>query len=185
MSLVQLVVEIHNHLEVAQVSHAFGGALALAYLAEPRGTVDVDLNIFASMDDIDEVLAVFAAIELQPERDRAGWLPAAGIRLRRTADPFPVDIFPSLDTERYAEIARRCVRWPFGPSEQLLPFLSAEDLTVFKLSFGRDKDWVDLRNIAATAPTLDVGYIEQQLVALRGPHMYPRVARLRRLLRSE
>src|SRR5262249_14713784 len=28
------------------VPHAFGGALALAYYAEPRATVDIDLNVF-------------------------------------------------------------------------------------------------------------------------------------------
>lgn len=61
----------------------------------------------------------------------------------------------------------------------------AEDLTVFKLSFGRDKDWVDIRGIAAAAPDLDVAYIEDQLVGLRGPLMHPRIARLRSLIRSE
>lgn len=46
------------------------------------------------------------------------------------------------------------------------------------------KDWVDLAAIADAGPDLDVDYIEEQLVALRGPTMYPDVARLRALLRS-
>ena len=31
---------------LAKIPHAFGGALALAYYAEPRATIDIDLNLF-------------------------------------------------------------------------------------------------------------------------------------------
>lgn len=184
MSLVGLVLEVHRQLAGASVSHAFGGALALAYIAEPRGTVDVDVNVFTPFAEVDAILDVLAAIDLRPERDRADWLPSAGIRLRREGDPYPVDLFPSLD-ERYGEIERRCPRYPFGHGDAVLPFLSAEDLALFKLSFGRDKDWVDLRAIARARPTLDIDYIERQLVGLRGPSMYPRVVRLRSFVREE
>lgn len=185
MSIIDLVIEVDAHLDEAGMPHAFGGALALAYIVEPRGTVDVDLNVFRAVTESSVVLAVFDEIGMRPERPRTEWNPAAGIRLRRDADSFPVDLFLSLDDESYAEIERRCVRRKFGPSEKPLPFLSAEDLTIFKLSFGRDKDWVDLRQIARAVPSLDVSYIERQLLAMRGPHMYPRLARLRRLLRGE
>ncbi len=40
MGLIDLVVTVHDRLDQAGVAHAFGGALALAYVAEPRGTVD-------------------------------------------------------------------------------------------------------------------------------------------------
>lgn len=184
MSVVDLVLEAHAHLTDAGMSHAFGGALALAYVAEPRHTVDVDVNVFSPIAVIDDVLAVFAGFGMMPEQGRATWLPAAGIRLRRADDPWPIDLFPSLDEQRYANVERRRVRKPFGPAQLVLPFLSAEDLTVFKLSFGREKDWVDLRAIASARPDLDVDYIEEQLLALRGPQMHPRLARLRRLLRA-
>lgn len=183
MSLVELVLEVHRRLSEASVDHAFGGALALAYVAEPRGTVDVDLNVFTPADEIDPVLDLLRTLGLEPERDRAEWLPVAGIRLRRSRDPYPVDLFPSLD-ERYEEIRRRC-RWHrFGPQSKSLPFLSAEDLVVFKLSFGRDKDWVDVRAIANARPDLDVDYVERQLLGLRGPGMYPRLVRLRSFVRA-
>ena len=111
-------------------------------------------------------------------------MPFAGIQLRRDADPFPVDVFPAL-SERYEEIERRCERHPFGPGADRPPIPSAEDLTVFKLSFGRDKDWVDIRNIVTARAELEVAYIEDQLLGLRGPLMHPRVARLRSLIRSQ
>lgn len=109
--------------------------------------------------------------------------PVAGVRFEHPSDPFPVNVFPSLDP-RYAEIERRCVRHPFGRRNDELPFLSAEDLCAFKLSFGRPQDLVDLRAIARARPALDLDYIEDLVVALRGPTMHPRVARLRGFVRD-
>ncbi|MDQ6910935.1 MAG: hypothetical protein M3Z84_09175, partial [Actinomycetota bacterium] len=172
MSLVDLVVDVHRQLAAEGQAHAFGGALALAYIADPRGTVDVDVNVFAPVAEIDAVLHVFAALGLRAAQPRDDWLPMAGIRLRRDADDYPVDVFPSLD-ERYDEIEHRCVNHPFGPDDVVLPFLSAEDLALFKLSFGRDKDWVDLRAIARSRRDLDIDYIERQLIGLRGPACTP------------
>lgn len=183
MRFVDFVIEVHRTLARAGLAHAFGGALALAYVAEPRGTVDVDVNVFSPIDGIDAVLGVFAAIDLRPEEARERWVPVAGIRLRSETRPYPVDLFPSLD-ERYAEIEGRTVELPFGPDRLGLPFLSAEDLALFKLSFGREKDWVDLRSIARSRPDLDAGYVERQLIGLRGPAMHPRLARFRQLLRD-
>jgi len=184
MSLVGLVLEVHAQLATASLAHAFGGALALAYVAEPRGTVDIDVNVFTPLAEVDVVLEVLDAIDLRPERPRRDWLPIAGIRLRRESDPYPVDVFLSLD-ERYGEIRGRCLPHPFGHGDAVLPFLSAEDLSLFKLSFGRDKDWVDLRAIVRARPAIDVDYIERQLIGLRGPAMFPRVARLRGFVREE
>ena len=31
---------------LSELPHAFGGALALAYYAEPRSTIDIDVNVF-------------------------------------------------------------------------------------------------------------------------------------------
>lgn len=183
MTLVDLVVTVHSALARASLGHAFGGALALAYIADPRGTVDVDVNVFLPVEAIQSVLDSLAPLGLRAERPPGEWVPISGVRLRRAPDGYPVDVFPSLD-ERYAVIEERCVMRPFGPEGELLPFLSAEDLALFKLSFGRDKDWVDLRSIAVAEPDLDVDYIERQLVGLRGPAMYPRIARLRRLVRE-
>lgn len=183
MTFVEFVVEVHTTLATARLSHAFGGALALAYIAEPRGTVDVDVNVFSPVDDVDNVLGVFSRIDLSPEEARDRWVPIAGIRLRHESRPYPVDLFPSLD-DRYAEIEARTIEHPFGPDQVRMPFLSPEDLAVFKLSFGREKDWVDLRSVASSTSDLDVDYVERQLIGLRGPSMYPRMSRFRDLLRE-
>jgi hypothetical protein len=186
MSLIDVVLEVHRQLDDHDVVHAFGGALALAYVIEPRGTIDADVNVFSGGPSGGTALAALERIGFASEGDAAIRPPVAGIRLRRAGDPVPVDVFPPIDETRYATIEGRCERHPFGRpgAEQELPFLSAEDLALFKLSFGRDKDWVDLRRMAEARPGLDVDYIEDQLIGLRGPSMHPRIARLRVLLRG-
>ena len=42
--------------------HAFGGALALAYYAEPRATIDIDLNVFVPADRFPDVAAPLVAL---------------------------------------------------------------------------------------------------------------------------
>ncbi len=184
MQLVELIVAVHDHLDGAAVSHAFGGALALGYVAQPRGTVDIDVNVFLSPAEMDRVVTALRPLDLVPEAAAEDRIPVAGIRFAHPTDPFPVDVFPSID-DRYREAEARRVHHPFGRRGNVLPFLSAEDLCVFKLSFGRPQDWVDVRAIAVARPALDVEYVEHQLVGLRGPTMYPRLARLRSFLRSE
>ena len=181
MSIIDAVLEVHGLLERSCPAHAFGGALALAYYAEPRATVDIDVNVFLPDADGPSVMEALATLGYEPERGPDRALPISGIRLRRSTDPFPLDLFLPLGPV-YDEIATRVRRWPFGPDRVELPFLSPEDLAVFKLSFGRDKDWVDLRQIVRSGLALDVDYIERQIIKLRGPTMYPRLARLRSLL---
>lgn len=183
MTIVDVVFEVHDHLERQEVAHAFGGALALSYYAEPRATIDVDLNIFSPFATASAVVFAFEAMGLVAVEPEERWLPVAGVRLSRDADRATVDLFFSLD-EHYDEIAARAVTFPFGPEHRPLPFLSAEDLALFKLSFGRPKDWVDLQSLCRAGRQLDVAYIERQLVALRGPAMNPRLARLRAMLRQ-
>lgn len=183
MDFVELIVAVHLHLETADITHAFGGALALGYVAEPRGTADIDVNVFLPADDLEPVIAALAPLGYRPVAPSEERVPIAGVRFEHDAEPFPVDVFPSLH-ERYRETERRRVLHPFGRGGHILPFLSAEDLCVFKLSFGRAKDWVDLAAIADSGQDLDVDYVEEQLVALRGPTMYPEAARLRALLRA-
>ena len=174
---VELIVGVHQHLDRAGLPHAFGGALALGYVAEPRGTVDIDVNVFVSTEELERIVSALEPLAYRPAPD-GGQLPVAGVRFIHDEEPFPLDVFPSLD-DRYSRAEARIVHHPFGRGGDVLPFLGAEDLCVFKLSFGRPQDWVDLSNIAAARPDLDLAYIEDQLIGLRGQSMYPRLARFR------
>ena len=181
MDFVELIVSVHEHLDRGGIAHAFGGALALGYVAEPRGTVDIDVNVFVPTARLDEVTSALEPAGFRPPDEVAAGPPVAGVRFTHASEPFPLDVFPSLD-ERYTDIERRVVRHPFGRRDDVLPFLSAEDLCVFKLSFNRAKDWLDLAAIATARPDLDLDVVTELLVALRGPTMHPRLARFRALV---
>jgi hypothetical protein len=182
VDLVDLIVAVHDHLDAGDIAHAFGGALALGYVAEPRGTVDIDVNAFVPVDEIARVAAALEPLGYRQAAD-TGVPPSAGHRFEHGDEPFPVDVFCDLDA-RYATVATRVEQHPFGRDRRSLPFLSAEDLCVFKLSFGRAQDWVDLEKIALARPDLDLDYVEEQLVGLRGRTMYRRLARFRWFFRT-
>lgn len=182
MTAASFILSLHDHFARLRVPHAFGGAVALNYYAEPRATIDVDVNVFVPVDRAPAVIEKLSMVGLRPEKSHAAWAPVAGIRLRGDGGDV-ADLFFSID-EHYSEVAARVRRFPFGDPPRRLPFLSAEDLVVFKLSFNRDKDWVDIRQLLVAGTGLDLDYVEAQLIALRGPSMHPRLARLRALARG-
>ena len=137
LSLAEKVVAIETAL--VDVAHAFGGALALAYYAEPRATVDIDLNVFVGTDRVQEVaeplarigVSISSVLELihRDGQARAFW------------DETPIDLFFAYDVfHEAAAAARRLV--PFG--DVSIPILSVEHLVVCKVIFNRAKDWVDI-----------------------------------------
>ena len=174
-SLAEKVLELHRSLDDAGLPHAFGGALALAWCTErARGTIDIDLNVFVEADELDRVLAALPRPVDATDDQRAQLLADGQSRL--WWDRTPVDIFLNT-TGFHAAAARRC-RW-----EELLdatvPFLSCDDLAVFKAFFDRTKDWADLEEMAA-AGTLDVDRVAGVLARYLGADDH-RIGRLREL----
>lgn len=140
----------------AEVPHAFGGAIALAYYATPRGTRDVDINVFLPVSRFDRVLEVLAPLGVDP--------PTPGMRLalerdgqvRLAWDRTPLDLFFSYNELHDACLERRR-RVAFGSGR--ITILSPEDLAIFKVLFARDKDWRDLHEVLfAQAPDFDAAY---------------------------
>jgi len=156
LALDEKVARLGRALDRARIPHAFGGAIALAYYATPRGTVDVDLNCFLPARALERVLAALlplgvdapsAAMRRRLERDE---------QLRMTWDRTPLDLFFSYNALHDACLEHRR-RVPFGPDA--IWILGAEDLAVFKALFARDKDWRDLRELLfAQQPGFDPGY---------------------------
>jgi hypothetical protein len=175
-SLPEKIVAIHDQLERAGMAHAFGGALALAYYAEPRATDDIDINIFlapAACAAVGEALAPLGVHgDLDPaqvERDgqcRLWW--------GRT----PLDLFFAYDAiheamQRDARVA------PFGGDR--LPILAPEHLLVCKIIFDRPKDWLDLEQVLVCVEDLDTQEIRTWLARIVGVED-PRVQRFDRVL---
>jgi hypothetical protein len=181
-----VILEIDSELTELDVRHAFGGALALAYYAEPRGTVDVDINVAVPYESRSTLLVQLDKIGWHAGQEAASALPAARTRLHQVDETVVIDLFFAFD--EFHEVAlERAVSKPFihGDERHELRFLSAEDLTVFKISCGRSKDWVDIEAMVAAGTPIDPDYVEQQLVRFKGPTAYPAAARLRALLRAK
>lgn len=138
LSLPQKVVAVEQAL--ANVPHAFGGAIALAYYAEPRATIDIDLNVFVAAAEEGRVFTPLAELGVRRPADAAAVLATDG-QLRVDLDGTPLDLFFAYDPFHHA-VAKDSRRVPFADVE--IPVLSATHLTVCKAVFSRPKDWVDI-----------------------------------------
>ncbi len=169
------MVAIHEALAEAKVPHALGGALALAYYAEPRATVDVDVNVFVVTEDWPRVRDALAPLGVDVDVDLAALERDGQVRL--AWDRNPVDLFFSYDPfhDAMREATRRV---PFA--ETTIPILSPEHLTVCKAMFDRPKDWLDIEQILVATSPFELGEVETWLKAMVG-EQNPRFTRLREI----
>ena len=175
MNLVERVVALHRALDEADIPHAFGGALALAWCTQQaRGTIDIDVNLFISIEHIDwALMALPAGVAVTDDNRRE--LSADG-QSRLWWDTTPLDIF--LNTTSFHEAAAGRARIEqFGGTD--IPFLACRDLAVFKAFYDRTRDWADLEDMNS-AGTLDHEAVLGVLVRYLGGDDH-RVARLRAL----
>jgi hypothetical protein len=161
LSLPEKVVAIDKRLKKARIPHAFGGALALAYYAEPRMTIDIDLNVFAQTTCIDDLNGALAplGVETLHSEDALKALERDG-QCRLWWDRTPVDLFFSYD-EIHEAMKKRARRVPFGDHE--LEVLAPEHLVVCKACFDRAKDWIDIEQVLVASESFDVGETKQWL----------------------
>ena len=177
------ILAIHGAFEAAALPHAFGGALALAYWATPRATLDIDVNLFVPSERAEPVLAALVglgAAEPTPEQ-RSGLADRGQLRLRW--EHVPIDLFFAYDP-LHESCRARALRVPFGQGASI-PILSAEDLAIFKVMFDREKDWRDLAELLfALGPDFEASYaldwLRRILDAKDG-----RLARFEAMLRGE
>ncbi|MGZ5313989.1 MAG: hypothetical protein ACXWEA_07265 [Solirubrobacterales bacterium] len=145
------------------INHAFGGAIALAYWTEePRGTRDIDVNLFVPAADPDAALAALPAGVKRSSRSAAAAKRDGQVRLW-WADT-PVDLFfDYAPIHRDAERDLRIV--PYEGIE--IPVLGPLELAVFKAMSDRSRDWADIEEMFA-AGSLDVGDLHRAVNALAG-----------------
>lgn len=162
-SLPEKIVAIHRQLTLAKTPHAFGGALALAYYAEPRATIDIDLNLFVAptlYPTVERELAKLGvgdgATPEMVERD--------GQCRLRWGDT-PVDLFFAYDAFHH-EMSRATRSEPFGNTR--IPILAPEHLLVCKAIFNRPKDWLDIEQMLVCVEDLDMDAIHAWLERIVG-----------------
>jgi hypothetical protein len=161
MTLPEKLVALHRHLSRARIPHAFGGAIALAYWTfDPRGTSDIDLNVFLpaaggerALNAMPEGVALPAGTAEVIARDgqaRVWW------------DETPVDLFFDYEPV-HEQAARNRDVVPFAGTK--IPVLGPVELAVFKAMFDRTRDWADIEAMIA-ADTLDLEAVRSTLRTL-------------------
>ena len=146
--LIEKLFAVHDALAAASLPHAFGGAIALAYcVEEPRGTRDLDVNIFCDAADAAAALAALPD-EVEVTDDDVEAVRRDGQK-RLFWDGVPIDVF--LNNLPLHEAAADAVVWVPLEGRQV-PVLDCASLAVFKSLFDRTKDWADLEAIASATP---------------------------------
>jgi hypothetical protein len=162
--LADRLLAVHDALDAASLPHAFGGAIALAYCTEePRGTRDIDVNIFVDSSEAAAALHALPAAVTIGDDDIA----TAGRdgQVRVWWEDTPVDVF--LDVHDFHRAIPSDVREvPF--EGRTIPVLGCTALVVFKAMFNRTKDWADIEAVI-DAGALDLTDALGWLVRVLGP----------------
>src|ERR1700709_1003389 len=161
--LVDKLFAVHDALKAKSLPHAFGGAIALAYcVEEPRGTRDLDVNIFCDAADAERVLKAL------PEGVRVGSDDVERVKRDGQArlfwDGVPIDVFLN-NLPLHEEVALAVVWVPMGGRQA--PVLDCASLVLFKSFFDRTKDWGDIEAVAMAAPE-DIETATRKLAELVG-----------------
>jgi hypothetical protein len=163
-SLPEKVIVIHESLAEAKVPHALGGALALAYYADPRATIDIDVNVFVPTKRWREVIDALTEIGVSANRLDPTALERDG-QCRLWWGDNAVDLFFAYDPI-HEDMRRQSRRVPFGGVT--VSILSPEHLAVCKAMFDRRKDWIDIEQMLIACDDIDLSEIEKWLERMVG-----------------
>lgn len=154
LTLAQRIVAIDRALE--GLPHAFGGAISLAYYAEPRATVDIDLNVFVRAAQFGDVAVPLGKLGVAMDDPGVAELVARDGQVRVFWDATPVDLFFAYDA--FHDAAAAALR-PVPFADVTIPILSAEHLVVCKAVFNRGKDWIDIAAILAAETPIEAAEV--------------------------
>jgi hypothetical protein len=177
--LVEKLFAIHDSLTEARLAHAFGGAIALAYCTEePRGTRDLDINVFSEPTAAREVLAALPGEVVAGPVDVEAM--AKDGQGRFWWGSTPIDVFLNSMTF-HEEVAERVLWVPLAG--RTIPVVDCASLIVFKSLIGRTRDWADIEACAAVCDSVEMA---RASIAVAGmlDESDPRLDRLKELHRS-
>ena len=163
LSLPEKIVAIHERFIGTKTAHAFGGALALAYYAEPRATIDIDVNVFVGPSAYPAIEHALASLGVGDGADPKVVLRDGQCRLRW--DDTPIDLFFAYD-ELHEAMRHMTRKEPFG--DTTIPVLAPEHLLVCKAVFNRPKDWLDIEQMLVCVDDLDTEEVRTWLNRIVG-----------------
>jgi hypothetical protein len=177
--LVEKLFAIHSALTEVKLAHAFGGAIALAYCTqEPRGTRDLDINIFSAPSAAEQALRALPD-EIGISADDVEMAAERGQR-RLWWRGTPIDVFLS-SMPFHEEVAKRALWVPLAG--RTIPVVDCASLVVFKALIDRTRDWADIEACVAVCSPVDMAGASIALAELLDEDD-PRLDRLKELRRS-
>ena len=159
----EVALRIATHLDDDGIPYGIGGALALGALGAPRATKDVDITIFVPEAELPRAFDALVRAGLMFERAAATRDVARIGLFKARSGKMVVDVFLSPHPQYDAMKARRVSIEVEGGR---LWFLSAEDLCIHKLIYGRPKDLIDLERLVAVRPDMDLAYVRSWLTRM-------------------
>lgn len=175
------VVALGDEFERAGIPYAFGGAIALLYWSEPRGTVDIDINVFLPVSSPEAAFDAVSRLGIAFNREDAAREIETQDQIRLDWGGTFVDLFFAHDP-LHDSCRERAVTVDFLGHQ--FKVLSAEDLVIFKAVFNRGKDWIDIEQLLAIqAERFDTPYVRRWLARIVGEDD-ARIARLETLTRT-
>jgi len=139
---------LHRLLEEAGIPHAFGGAIALSFYAEPRETKDIDVNVFVPVERWREVREALASLGVDLDIDEGKLQAEAQVKLAWEENP--LHLFFSEDVLHEEMMGKvRNVSFEGGTT---IPLVSPEHLVIRKTILGRPKDHQDIERILDATP---------------------------------
>lgn len=175
------VVKLHQALDRADIPHAFGGAIAVGYYREPRATIDIDVCIFVQPADRKKVLDSLATLFPLPDRDALGEDISGREQGQAKWGRTKIDLFFSFLDFHESVAARTRIEDYEGTA---IPILSAEDIIIFKVIYGRAQDWADIEAVfELRGEELDLEYMTDWIRKLVGDK--DSIGRLKQLATAE
>jgi hypothetical protein len=173
--LAERMLAVHDALDEAGLPHAIGGAIALGYCtAEPRGTRDLDVNVFVAQSRFREVAQALPEGVVVTPSDIA--LAERDGQVRLMWDDTPVDVF--MNNVPFHAVAQKTVR-EVDFMGRTIPVLGCTSLAVFKAMFDRTQDWADIETMHAVG-SIELDEVARWLREMAGPES-PRIRRLEQL----
>jgi predicted nucleotidyltransferase len=167
LTAVDVARRLADALQKEGIEYAIGGAIALGYYANPRATVDVDINIFVPpREGLSEVLEVLTQTGFVADN------PATVERtvtddgqFRGRIENVRVDVFmPAI--EYYASLSDR--KREVNLLGRPMYVVGPEDLVTLKMMFFRRKDLADVEAVLRGDEPLDLERVRETLLEFVG-----------------
>lgn len=146
-----------TRLDEAELPYGIGGTLALKAYGAVGAATNISITIFVSEAELPRVFDALERAGIMVDRANAVRdVPRIGL-FKAYAGRTVVDVFMTSHPQYEAMKQRRAQIDDTAGAE--LSFISAEDLCIHKLIYGRAKDVTDLERLIAVRPTIDLAYV--------------------------